>query len=381
MKKLLAILLVMALVLVNVAALAESTASNILKDNQKTELYNNTANKEDPNNNKDVGTATAPFTVKLTKKYTEEGINPVVPDHSVVFTVATAGIEENEAAAYPSPDLTIGTVTEGVADGVVDIVDGEGEMKINLPEYTAVGVYNYILTETNKDKNGKTIAGVQYPTETYKLKVTVVQGEGLALGGIDAKGLVVAGVALRKGEATDKLAEIENLYSAGSLEISKKVTGNMGDLTKEFDITVTFTPESGTTVFSDIGCTGTGKVNGAAPAAISAGEGWTSKEIKVTLANGQSVKFDNIPSGVTYKVEEDDYTTEAGGEYDTAKYDGKETGIIAKTNIEEISTEIINNKDIDIDTGVSMETVPYIMILALALIGAAVLFIRKREEY
>lgn len=374
MKKTLAILLALILALVNVAALAESTDANILKENNKTETYNNKDNADDPNNGKDVGTASMPVILTLPKVYEvneADGVTPVVPDHTLVFTVAQGEIEENAAAEFPATDPSIANVK---------IEGGKGTITLTLPSYTAVGVYNYTITETNKDPDGKTVAGVQYPTETYALKVTVVQGEGLALGGITASGLVVAGVALRKGEAAEKLYEIENEYKAGSLKITKQVTGNMGDLSKEFDITVTFTPASGTTVFSDIACSGTGKVDGAEPATIEAGTaGWdAAKEITITLADDQYVLFDNIPSGVTYTVVEDDYTTEENGEYDDAAYDGNEEGTIEDAAIE---TVITNNKDIEIDTGVTVESVPYIMILAVVMIGAALLVLRKREEY
>ena len=41
---------------------------------------------------------------------------------------------------------------------------------------------------------------------------------------------------------------------------------------------------------------------------------------------------------------------------------------------------ITNNKDIDVDTGVSLDSLPYILVLAAVAVIAAVLFVRKRRE-
>ena len=83
--------------------------------------------------------------------------------------------------------------------------------------------------------------------------------------------------------------------------------------------------------------------------------------------------FTNIPYGVTYTVEEADYTS-----------DGYKTTYALGDNNKKIdsasdSVDITNNKNNDkIDTGINLDSMPYIMILALVAVCAVVMFARKR---
>ena len=42
---------------------------------------------------------------------------------------------------------------------------------------------------------------------------------------------------------------------------------------------------------------------------------------------------------------------------------------------------ITNTKDIIPDTGITLETLPYVLLMALAMMGLVALKLRKREEY
>lgn len=93
-------------------------------------------------------------------------------------------------------------------------------------------MYTYTITETQ----GNT-AGVTYDVNPVVLKVTVV----------DENGVLKRIVSLRKGNT--KLSEgdnaFTNTYRAGTLDISKKVTGNLGDKNKYFAFDVTLNGQSG----------------------------------------------------------------------------------------------------------------------------------------
>lgn len=88
-----------------------------------------------------------------------------------------------------------------------------------------------------------------------------------------------------------------NVYTTdtlpGSLEISKQVSGDGADKNKEFAFTVTF---------SDGGSYSYKIDGGAAQTHTSGGI--------IRLKHGQTALFENLPSGVTYTVAEDDYTAE-----------------------------------------------------------------------
>ena len=87
------------------------------------------------------------------------------------------------------------------------------------------------------------------------------------------------------------------------------------------------------------------------------------------LKHGQSTKFTNLPYGVTYTVTETavtGYTTTSTG---------------AEGTISEASqtATFTNNKTGEVDMGVTMDSLPYILALAVACVGAVVLFTRKRH--
>ena len=66
-------------------------------------------------------------------------------------------------------------------------------------------------------------------------------------------------------------------------------------------------------------------------------------------------------------------------EYGTAKATaGPAEGEITKDGA---TVAVKNTKEITVPTGISLEKLPYVLILAVAVMGAAVLVIRKREEY
>ena len=90
------------------------------------------------------------------------------------------------------------------------------------------------------------------------------------------------------------------------------------------------------------------------------------------LTHNQSVEFDNLPAGVTYTVSETadtNYTTTQTGD----------SGTIASAFLSD--AQFTNYRNIEIDTGVSLETTAYMLIMALAMAGFAMMVIRRRKEY
>jgi len=306
--------------------------------------------------------------VEITKKINATGTGAKVPVQNVTFTVEAGSVSGSSATA---PAVSFGTAaftTEGQASAKVEIT---------LPVYTAVGVYTYPVTETDTD-----IAGMKYATG-LELKVTVINGE---------EGLVIAGIALRQKNV--KTDTIENDYEAHALTVGKTVTGNLGDKTKPFPITVVLTAPLNDKVYGSVGVTITGT-----GATVKDGEtaitntitaetaGWTTKTLKLTLKDGQTVKFDNLPAGVTYTITEDNAiehiegtpTAEQLADPNAYVVSGEVTTATALTA--DITKTVTNTKNIDIDTGVALDFVPYVLIMALALAGFVALKVRRREDY
>ena len=97
------------------------------------------------------------------------------------------------------------------------------------------------------------------------------------------------------------------------------------------------------------------------------------------LKHGETITIANLPYGVTYTVVEDDYTTEAKGGYDEASYVwSDETN--KKIDSETDTVVITNNKGVTVDTGINLDSLPYIMILAVAALGMVGFVAKKRKE-
>lgn len=149
------------------------------------------------------------------------------------FTLEQSGggrVIDGDAQSAPALGAITGASFE---EGAAADPAASGTITVTLPQYDSVGIYEYTLIE----KAGTT-AGVAYYGDAIKLVVTVINGD-------DGK-LRVAAIHT-ESEGADKSDTFENTYSAGTLKISKTVTGNMGDKNKYFEFTVLLSGRSGMT--------------------------------------------------------------------------------------------------------------------------------------
>ena len=382
MKKLIALLLALMLALVCVSALAadDDTPTGTTPATEGGEGgeggENNPGGDAENNDNVTEGTELTKYidakdisispteatTVTLPKRinveaYESTGAHPAL---DLKFTVTAESVELSTVALKDAPAVSISDTSIAEDAKTVDLT-------VNLPAYSAVGIYTYTVTETPTK-----IAGIVEATN-MKLKITVIQD-------VENNKLVIGGIAFRQEDI--KTDEMDNLYKAGSLKVTKTVDGNMGDRTKEFPIIITLTAPTGKTVASTV----TYKVNGTGSAAT---VNWNDDGIgtvEVNLKHDDYVQIDNIPDGVTYTVVEGEAIKHLNAENEeqdnvNAYLVGGEVenkGIVAKELTEET---ISNKKEIKIDTGVALDFVPYMLIMALALVGFVALKVRRREEY
>lgn len=297
-------------------------------------------------------------TVTLTKDYKLTNAGTISPAETFAFSALTCTSVTDAANSVttsnaPVPTIASVSYTAGAAGGK----NAKQNITIALPTYTSVGIYTYTFTETD----GGT-AGVTYRSDAITLVVTVIEQNGkVRVAAVHTGGM---------GEA--KSGEFNNVYSAGSLSVKKTVTGIMGDQQKEFTVKVIFTAPTGDTVREDITY-----VDGAERKTIAAGEGWTgSKEVEITLKHNETVTFTNIPYGVTYAVVENDYTDKNAGGYDKADYNFEDDNKKIDSASENVT--IINNKGGVVDTGINMDSMPYILMLAVVFMGLFVFFSKKR---
>ena len=324
-------------------------------------------------------------TPHITKKYTATNPNTTSPAETFTFTavakdVKNAGVKEDGRTPITkadAPQLTIEAAAYGSGDATTTGADKTLVISHTTP-FPNVGIYYYTVTEAASGT-----AGVTTHAGDMLLKVSVVYNEaGTAL---EEKYVFYNGMDSTTGEGTKgtKGAAIENTYSAGSLEVTKEVTGNLGDKKKEFKATVTFTAPDDETVKSTISYVDDGEKT-IEPGAWKKNDktGKVEASVEITVKHDEVITFNNIPYGVTYIVKEDDYTKTAEGakDYDEAKYTySDEEGKMIDSAKDTV--KITNNKgDGEIDTGVILDNAPYMLMLAVVAGGAMTLVIKKRRE-
>lgn len=307
--------------------------------------------------------------VTVKKLYKLEG-NGVSPAETFTLKQTKSEVVDSEATMAPA----LGTITGATfGEGAATAEGATGMITIQLPTYEKVGIYKYTLEE----EAGST-AGVTYYGNEIKLVVTVVN---------DSTGKVrVAAVhteaenenggfdSITKGEGS-KSDTFANTYKANELEVSKDVTGNMGDKEKLFQFHVTFTKKSTEDApelikYEDA----TGKhtiafgTNGKAT-------------VDFKLKDDSELHFTNIPEGVSYTVWEDSYATDGYKTYiGSETEDNEDSSAEGTATTEKAAVAFINHKGGDVDTGVILDNAPYILMLAIVAGGAMTLVIKKRRE-
>lgn len=172
----------------------------------------------------------------------------------------------------------------------------------------------------------------------------------------------------------DTIAEDTTFYAkyvpaSANLTISKTVTGKLGDTNKAF--TFTITKADGTSAnITDANI----EISEADRAKVE----WKGNG-QFTLKDGASITFKNLPSG-EYKVIEDSYT-----HYETSYVvdsktpeNGQEARVTIGTDAKTLA--FTNHCTLFPDTGVLLDTLPYIVILAVVAGGVALLMLRKHRK-
>lgn len=316
-------------------------------------------------------------TITIQKTYNATNTGTTSPAETITFTVTKKSITGNDAASWPA-DVKTGdggvtvdnlTLAAGAADGTKRTVT------IHLPRYTDVGIYTYEIQE-----NGTNKAGVTYFGDKITLVVTVIEQNGkVRVAAVHTETPVSPSYGQDGSKKSDTFV---NTYSAGSLSVKKTVTGNLGDQTKYFAITVSLTDTTNDGYGTDY--TGNTITVGATSYNVSDGKGGTiTNPTTITvgtpatfyLKHDETLTLSNIPYGTEYTVTEanlDDYVeTITGGDNNNG------TGVVDAAN--EALVTVTNNKEVPVDTGITLDSLPFVLILAVCA-GAVVLFVIKRRN-
>ena len=315
------------------------------------------------------------FKVKYTTNYTGTTSNPA---ETFTFEFTDGTVVEANAADLTAPAIPDATVVFA-ADSATDADSAqEVEVTVNLSNVTwpGVGIYTYTVSQVP----GST-AGVTYDTTSYKMKVTVAYDEGtntyytafITMTLVDGDGDGVPG----DGATADKtVGTFTNTYSAADLDVSKLVTGNMGDKSAYFDVNVTVSAPADTTDTYPTSFTVSGGSEQSNPTTITAGASTTFK-----LKHDETISIKNLPYGMTYTVAEKDYTVDPYGYETTYKVNGADaqngTGAV---DAADEAVEITNNKGVEVDTGITLDSLPYILLLGLAVAGLVLFAVKRRSN-
>lgn len=159
--------------------------------------------------------------------------------------------------------------------------------------------------------------------------------------------------------------------ASANLTVSKTVTGKLGDTNKAFTFTITKADGTAANI-TDTNI----EISEADRAKVE----WKGNG-QFTLKDGASIIFKNLPSG-QYKVVEDNYS---GEKYETSyvvdsgtPVNGQEATVTIGTDAKQI--DFTNHRTLEPDLGVLLDTLPYIVILAVVAGGVALLMLRKHRK-
>lgn len=161
--------------------------------------------------------------------------------------------------------------------------------------------------------------------------------------------------------------------ASANLTVTKTVTGKLGDINKAFTFTITKADGTSANITD---------ANVEISEADSAKVEWL-RNGKFTLKDGASITFKNLPSG-EYKILEEDYT---GEKYETSWQIGTDGEVQEKNSTATVTigtteqtVHFTNHRTLEPDLGVLLDTLPYIVILAVVAGGGILLMLRKHRK-
>lgn len=259
----------------------------------------------------------------------------------------------------PANATEVPTVTEGTGEHAGhNVIEGFGD------PFTAVSNPDVVF---NNLQGGQYYMVEHYTPAGYTLKDDLyrvtVSGNTITMEKQSGSGWTTL-----SADADSKMIEIENVREFVDVTVTKKVTGNMAIFSEPFSFTAASKLNKPIQIVKDNG---------------------TLEEYQdgFTLRNGQSITL-RVQKGDEITLTETgaaDYTTSITIDGNSS-VDNEKTVTVSIGNTEmeaDKSVVFTNHKDMDIDTGVILDTLPYILILAVVVIGGVVLLKsrkRRRED-
>ena len=353
---------------------------------------------------------------KLNEKYGKDFVDTLGAEN-VTFTITPHKISKN--VLYPQMHIDC-TVTVTCDEAFTAVFNVKESAKSN---YTPVYKELYLWDDVNKNNNTVTKYtknpdgftdenGVKWEFDGWCLEdVTTGKEPGENAGVIsdDDWNHYIVNEDVLKNHGGDRVVNFYAHYkkATSNVTITKQVTGLLGDTNKEFTFNVSITQKNGAD------CS----------AGVKAWKGSTEVSLNgFTLKHNETVTLENVPIGATIKVTEvipgEHYTVSATGHgseqnggsnvtftyfaaanTDTASDAGEadlmllsmdeDTAVDADgdavayddgTTVDNNQIIVTNHCTLKPDTGVLLDTLPYIVILAVVAGGVALLMLRKHRK-
>lgn len=286
----------------------------------------------------------------------------LAPRAEFAFAVAPGQADAaNNILAGPAEGAVMGeSVHFAPAAGDIGKTELQAATAITLDpaRFAAPGVYRYTVTE----QPGR-YDGITYDTKALELLVYVVNdaGGGLAVGGYTLSDA--------QGEKSDTFTNDYGAQngSVNDLTITKTVTGNMGDRSKEFSFTLQVTPaEEGEEYYLVVG--------GEAGQTQQVG----TQPVTFTLKNGESAVLHGLSPEDVYTLTETDYSAEGY----TTTVDGEAAREKTGSIRQDTTVAVVNERAVSINTGIVQDTAPWLLLAggAAGVMGMVVYSRRKRRE-
>lgn len=297
-------------------------------------------------------TATAETTFnEIVKTYTSE--NNVVVNETLSFT---------STAKTTNPDD--GTANLTVANLNVTSLN-PGTLAVTIPSLRKAGTYEWIIRE-----NTGNTAGVTYSTaEVHVIVLVEYDNTNHALKIANTTSYI-------KLEDGEKAKTFDNTFKSGSFTVAKDVEGNMANENDEFEITVTLT--STKPIGTNVTLAGTTVTP----------EQWTNNNGSYTYTStmnyseiGGAKTFSDIPDGVTVSVVENTAADKMNGYTFDNTNNNKENNFSMNVADADNNKAVVvkNTKGAEIETGITLDSMPYILMLAVVFMGLFVFFYKKRK--
>lgn len=313
------------------------------------------------------------------------GINPEISITNT-YTPATTNLTVSKAA---TKDNVVDTTTEfdftltlGEKSLGATWMKGTESGTINKTthKFTLKGGESIIFSGISVEDTSVKVVEDDYSTQHY---TTTVNNEL-------RREIEVSATTLKDNQEAGTTVNFVNAYTTPKLEtmtIQKKVTGEFGDRDKSFTFNVELKDKNGNAVTGEFHTS----ENGADVTNLK----------NFTLKHGQQVTLKNIPVGTTITITEtdaDEYKTKATdhGESKDRTFvyevvEGKDGNAVLKAKnsilgikvdetVKDNAIVVTNRFDGTPDTGVLLDTLPYLILLAVAVAGGVLVVVRKRKH-